>query len=356
MISGLRLPRRTTGPDLELIAGLQDELTRQVAPLIPRDRRVALIDFPNHGNVGDVLIWLGQRRWLRDHDYDVAYVCDQRSYSPHTLRKRIGRGTVLIHGGGNLGDLWPQWQAFRERVVAELPDQRIVQLPQSIHFREEGNARRAAAVLDAHPDLHLLLRDEASLAFARERFAARSALCPDFAFGLGPLARPAEPDLDRLVLSRTDAERSAAALDAGGADHAFVTDWTVQRPTDTGYSQTWERLQHHSWHFGRRLNRPTPPTMLALDGLGVVYEWLARDRARFGRRLLSRGRVVVTDRLHGHVLALLLGIPNVVLDTGYGKIAGFVEAWTASAAASRIAQTPEDAARLAQGLLNGVGA
>jgi exopolysaccharide biosynthesis predicted pyruvyltransferase EpsI len=353
VISDLRLPRRTSGPDLELIAGLQDELTRRVAPLIPRDRRVALIDFPNHGNVGDALIWLGQRRWLRDHDYDVAYVCDQRSYSPHMLRKRIGNGTVLVCGGGNFGDLWPQWQEFRERVVADMLDQRIVQLPQSIHFREEGNARRAAAVFDAHPDLHLLLRDEASLAFARERFAAASALCPDFAFGLGPLARPAEPDLDLLVLSRTDAERTAEALDGGGAARAFVTDWTVEGPQDTGYSKTWERLQHHSWHFGRRLNRPTPQTTLALDGLGVVYEWLARDRARFGKALLSRGRVVLTDRLHGHVLALLLGIPNVVLDTGYGKIARFVEAWTAEPAASRIAQTPEDASRLAQELLSG---
>lgn len=353
MIADLRLAGRRDGPDLDLLVRLEAAIDRALTPLIPRDRGLALIDFPNHGNVGDVLIWLGERRWLRNRGYDVAYVADQRSYSARTLRRRIGRGTVLIHGGGNLGDVWPQWQQFRERAIAELGDQRIVQLPQTIRFSGDEAARAAAGVMDAHPDLHLLCRDHASLEFACERFAAAAALCPDMAFALGPLARPVQPDLDLLVLSRTDAERTAAALDAGGAARALVTDWTVEGPRDAGYSRVWERLQYQSWRFGRRLNRSTPQNMLALDALGLVYEWLARDRARFGRHLLSRGRVVVTDRLHGHVLALLLGIPNVVLDTGYGKISRFVEAWTAPAAQSRVARDPAQAAALAQELLSG---
>jgi len=38
--------------------------------------------------------------------------------------------------------------------------------------------------------------------------------------------------------------------------------------------------------------------------------------------------VAITDRLHGHILCLLLGIPHVVLPDRYGKLRGFVEAWT----------------------------
>jgi exopolysaccharide biosynthesis predicted pyruvyltransferase EpsI len=47
-----------------------------------------------------------------------------------------------------------------------------------------------------------------------------------------------------------------------------------------------------------------------------------------GSRLLSRGRVIITDRLHGHILGLLLGIPQVLVGDRYGKVKSFYESWT----------------------------
>jgi pyruvyl transferase EpsO len=67
---------------------------------------------------------------------------------------------------------------------------------------------------------------------------------------------------------------------------------------------------------------------------------------------LSAGRVVVTDRLHGHILSLLLGIPHVVLDNSYGKLHQFVAAWTESSPLVHTAQTPDEAANIATTLLN----
>jgi pyruvyl transferase EpsO len=37
---------------------------------------------------------------------------------------------------------------------------------------------------------------------------------------------------------------------------------------------------------------------------------------------------VVTDRLHTHILCLLLGIPHAVLDNNYGKVGRFISCWT----------------------------
>ncbi|MEG8022012.1 polysaccharide pyruvyl transferase family protein [Sphingomonas aerolata] len=59
------------------------------------------------------------------------------------------------------------------------------------------------------------------------------------------------------------------------------------------------------------------------------YERLARARVARGLTLLSRGRQIVTDRLHAHILALLLGIPHVALDNEYGKLSAYIAAWTA---------------------------
>ena len=59
-----------------------------------------------------------------------------------------------------------------------------------------------------------------------------------------------------------------------------------------------------------------------------VYDMTARARLIRGLRILSAGKVVVTDRLHAHILCLLMNIPHVLLDNSYGKVNNFVDTWT----------------------------
>lgn len=47
-----------------------------------------------------------------------------------------------------------------------------------------------------------------------------------------------------------------------------------------------------------------------------------------GQRLLGQGEIVVTDRLHAHILSTLMGITQVILDDSYGKVFQFVDTWT----------------------------
>jgi pyruvyl transferase EpsO len=39
--------------------------------------------------------------------------------------------------------------------------------------------------------------------------------------------------------------------------------------------------------------------------------------------------LVVTDRLHGHILAMLMDMPTLVLDNSYGKNSRYAAVWTA---------------------------
>jgi pyruvyl transferase EpsO len=50
-------------------------------------------------------------------------------------------------------------------------------------------------------------------------------------------------------------------------------------------------------------------------------------RLRRGIRLLTQGRRVVTDRLHAHILCVLLDMPHAIIDNSYGKLSSFVETW-----------------------------
>ena len=62
-----------------------------------------------------------------------------------------------------------------------------------------------------------------------------------------------------------------------------------------------------------------------------------------GMMFLQRGRVVITDRLHGHILSVLCGIPHVVLDPVNKKITSYMQSWTGGIDNILVAHSPEEA-------------
>jgi len=319
----------------QLITRLCRQINETLGPLLQCSGRVALLDFPNYPNVGDSAIWLGVIEYLRARGIDrVCYSSDWFTYSRAHLAARVGSGTILMSGGGNLGDLWPHHQHFREEVIASFPHNRIIQLPQSIWFEDREALERARRVFDRHPDLTLLVREHQSLAIARREFGARSELCPDMAFCLGPLRREIPPSRPFVFLARTDHE--SRGLHHGGNALERV-DWRIERTS-------WLSLLHR---VSRHLPIGSPALRWLRGPLSRTYEPLARRRVERGCRLLGAGRVVVSDRLHGHVLCILLGIPHFLLDNRYGKVRSFHEAWTRECRLTRWCEHESEALALA---------
>lgn len=320
---------------------LRDRIGATLDPIISGYSECALVGFPDSSNVGDSAIWLGELAWLRDAGVRIAYRCHERDYDRNVLAHSTPNGLILLHGGGNLGDLWPKLQRLRERVIRDFPRRPIVQLPQTIHFGDRDALARARAVFNAHPDLAIAVRDTASLALARREFQCRTFLCPDMAFYLGALSIPRVKDVDVLWLRRTDVE---AVPDNQAVDdpRMLVTDWLDPRPP-----------------LVRRLREAFQPLLLRYPRrLGTLrrysettFDYQARQRMDIGCGLLARGRVVVTDRLHGHILSLLLGIPHVLLDNSYGKLRHFYKTWTRSMPQVRWVESPAEAGAAAEQFL-----
>lgn len=276
----------------------------------------ALVDFPDHANVGDSAIWLGEITLLHAVGAGTpAYVCRWDDFDEAALRAACPEGPILIHGGGNLGDIWPHHQRFREYLLERFPDRPIVQLPQSIHFRDPAHRTRFAAQAGRHPDFHLYVRDQPSQMLAERHVDCPVTLAPDSAFGLGPLPRPGAAECRHLLLLRTDTERAerddTPLLALPGA---VVRDWLEEAP----------------------VTAPDPTER-------------ARQRVARGLNLLALGETVVTDRLHGHILSLLLGIDHVVLDNDYGKVGAYIAAWTRDSPTVRQAASPAEAAAMVAG-------
>ncbi|MEZ0133588.1 MULTISPECIES: polysaccharide pyruvyl transferase family protein [Novosphingobium] len=304
---------------------LEKRLWTTIAPYASSS--FSLLDFPNHANVGDSAIWLGEVQLLKSlGGAGPGYVCAFDNFDEQAMRTAVPEGTVFLHGGGNFGDIWNHHQTFREDVIARLRDRRIVQLPQSIHYGDPARIDRTARIIAAHPDFTLLVRDVPSLELARRHFDCTVELCPDSAFAMGARSGAA-PSIDVLAMLRTDKERAQSDK---LPDHATVEDWliddtaAVRRAKAGGVMRAWTSL--------------SPASARA-----SAYEAAARHRVERGFRQLARGRAIVTDRLHVHILSLLLGRPHAVLDNHYGKIARFLDAFTQGSALVHRAEDIEEA-------------
>ncbi len=304
--------------DLALLESLRAQTLEQWRPLVgDPGGRAALLDFPNHDNVGDALIWVGQRWYLRRLGVRVRYVSDLRKLDPAELRRRVPQGPVLLTGGGSFGDLYDDYQRFREAVVAEFTDRRVVQLPQSVWFRSPERAARANAVFSRHPDFTLVVRERASLQRCREQLPdVRVELSHDAAFGAGPLRRR-PPRTDVVALVRRDVE-SAGSPPWPDDVHPEVVDWGLG-----GARAALDQALHAPGWAARRYGPPLASRLHPLVRLS--FEAMARLNVSSGTALLSAGRLVVTDRLHAHVMCSLMGVPHIALDNTYGKIAAVAD-------------------------------
>lgn len=296
------------------LSQLMDRTTATLRRALPPAQTVAVMDFPAHRNFGDSLIYLGQQKYLQRLGFKVAFVGDVHRYSAGLLRRRHPSGPIFLHGGGSLGDRYPETQGYREQIIGDFPDRTIVQLPQSMDFTGGDATARARKVFAGHPKLLLLLRDHVSLEKARQAFPdTTTEFCPDLALGNGWLPTPAPVTRDLTMLLRGDSEQARA-------DDLCLDDLT-------SISLDWQhdRIGRIVWSaLGvpraavRRLPAIRPHGQKLVES---TYEIMARLNVRQGRALLRSGRIVLTDRLHAAVLGALMGKPVVVLDNSYGKIA-----------------------------------
>lgn len=323
----------------EPAGGLCGTIHDTLGPLIPAGAPLVLLDFPNHSNVGDSAIWCGEVDFLQAHysSSAVRWVSEvgwpTDAIPPYLLDGAI----VLIHGGGNLGDIWTEHQAYREHVIETMKAHRVIQLPQSIHFADSGAFKRFADVANAHSDFHLLVRDSESLVQARSFGIPNVLACPDMAFCMRGKDIPGREQYPVVAVLRSDRERrdNSAATEYG--DQVLFQDWV------TDEQNLLERIE------GLCARYPLKTRWIRK----WLYDQVAVARVRRGYRLLRRGRVVVSDRLHVHILCTLAGIPHVVLDNHYGKIARFRDAWGSGEGVCHVATSVDEAIALALSLQRG---
>jgi exopolysaccharide biosynthesis predicted pyruvyltransferase EpsI len=80
----------------------------------------------------------------------------------------------------------------------------------------------------------------------------------------------------------------------------------------------------------------------------------AWQKAMTGFELLASAEIVITDRLHGHIMSTVLGVPHIVMDSALGKNLDFVNTWTKGCKCARVARDLDEAMKIASRYLRGL--
>lgn len=276
-----------------------------VRPLLNNSERVVLVDLPQHWNLGDSFLWLGELNMMGAlglQQPPATPVCTINSCNLDLLGAAVGSGTILLHGGGNFGDLYPAHNQLRSTIVRRFPNNTIVLMPQSVVYRDERLAAADAAVFASHRSLTLLARTAESLEKLGTHFnATPRALSPDAAFMLGPVLPDCEPTVDIAFLLRSDIERRMEEHNKTDAVLQSLQARNVTYTVDDWLG--WQQYAH--------------VTHETLD------QALASLKLHVANRILCRGRVVVSDRMHAMILALLMGRPFVGFDNNNRKLSSY---------------------------------
>ena len=180
-----------------------------IADLIKDKNDVFYLDYPLHLNVGDLLIYHGTEQFFTDHNIRVTLKRSEFDVDIEELKQKITPNTtILLHGGGNFGDLYPQHQNLRETIIRMFPNNRVIVLPQTLFYKSQETLEKSAALFRQHQDCHLLARDERT-ANAFKQFSPNVYLSPDMAHELyGTLPTKNTQTGQSLYFLRKDIEAS----------------------------------------------------------------------------------------------------------------------------------------------------
>ncbi len=279
--------------------------------IVPPQAPIIYFDVPVHHNLGDLLIYAGTEALLARFGWHITHRFSVLDYR-HFLDAVTDRHVLLLHGGGNMGDLWPGHEPMRQDLLRRFRNKTVV-LPQTIHFQDRAAAAACGAAYREHPDCTVLVRDAVSRRVAEDWMGVTCAVMPDMAhalwwsgdpFGGGPSGS------GELCLRRTDKEAP------GGVPASEGIDW---RDVLTIPDRVFRRLLVRAMTRNRdaRVQR----------ALTEAWRW-QRDRliAR-AAALFARHESIRSDRLHAALLGCLLGKDVSIIDNSYGKLSSYFDTW-----------------------------
>ncbi len=310
--------------------------------------RYASVNIPSYStNIGSHLLWLAEYLYFKDvRDARLIYASSAQEYSREKMREMLGDDPIVLRSG-YLGDQWDARGGRRrplfESIVRDFEDKRIIFMPQSVEYFDAEKAKQAMEVFANHPDITMFARDGRSLGNIQRMFpGCKSVLSPDVVFYLADVIREIPrhtPGDSILFLQRADWGCEVSGVpEEFGIPGLISHEWRAEMTAD-------EQARFVSWWADYSRTRE-PDEEAYAESVYQAWKYLFLAVSQ-----LTRHRLVITNRLHGHIMCSLLGIPHILLQGPYRKMTEFRRAWTQRLDNCRFAENVRQVKAAAEELL-----
>lgn len=277
-------------------------------------KRFILFNTPIQVNMGDQAIAHAEISILKNHYPDIPIleiqIVDVWRNIDYIISKLLPSDVIFIQGGGNVGNLYPGEEKLRLEIVSKIRDNRIISFPQSIFFEDSDNKEfyeeELVRVYSENPNFVLVAREPVSYDQMKTMFPKNKVIhVPDIVLYLAqhkeelhiPAMKKYESSLLSLLrrdkeklLDRKAEEKLVSLLLEGDKEH---------------YQESDTYLDNHGPIFKEQRAK-------------VLSDFIQE---------LAKYELVITDRLHGMILAYITQTPCLVFKNNNPKITATYAQW-----------------------------
>lgn len=259
-------------------------------------KRIILANTHMGTNMGDHFITISELLFFDKYFPEYAVIeltADEIEEKFEIVKEYIDKEDIIaVSGGGYMGSLWLIYGEYNVRhIVEELPDNKVIVLPQSIYFENtvEGKKQlqKSRNIYNAHKNLTICIREPEQWNYVRGLFSenVNVKIYPDMVLSMDRQVRFSVRDKVGICF-RQDKE---AMISSDEKEHI------TEMITDTIYS------------FDMHVDKP----ITGLQRGKCIREYID---------MVSGFKYVITDRLHCMLLCLITGTPCIAFNNMTGKI------------------------------------
>ncbi|MCW3764654.1 polysaccharide pyruvyl transferase family protein [Weissella confusa] len=280
----------------------------QKVPIKPKSKenRIFLFGTPLYMNYGDLAISLAEIQFMKEHfpSKEIITISEDVLYNQLATIKRIVNSTdiIALQGGGNMNDLYPLQDKQRADIIKKFKDNRIVLFPQSASYDLTDHNSSFYDIRNnilTRENVYLFFRDKYSTQFMKDNLYNKKVFSvPDIVLSL----RVKNRDISRQNIITTFLRHDDEKLTSEKLNDLIKNEREryIIKSSDT-VDQFWMEHAINKWNHEKLINKK-------------LLEF-------------QSSKLIITDRLHGMIFAIITGTPAIVFDNANHKIRNAYNSW-----------------------------
>lgn len=265
--------------------------------------RVYIIGESDNGNVGDLAITITHYEMIKKNvpnDCQIIRILYSNFWDYYLfLKKNIRQcDLITIPGGGNIGDVYTEAEAIRQTILYEFQNNEIIVFPSTVFFSKgyQSNElyKRSKKIYNYHKHLTIFAREEYSYNILKKMyFNANVYLIPDMVFQYKYYNKNVQREDKILLCLRNDTEKSITS-----EEQEKIYKNCYKACTNVVYTDTF------------------------IDDIFADKDEERIEIINKKIKEFASAQLIITDRLHGMVLAYISKTPCIVFANYNHKIKG----------------------------------